>query len=108
MIKNIISGVVALFFVLFSLTAFCDRIVISGKPALLNLHPGYFTFPSSYTDSHLGYHYVTLTGINRVCYLKTQPDLSALDMVQIVIEENGVKLPWNCYQYNSRFFEIDY
>jgi hypothetical protein len=108
MIKNTVAGVVALFLVLFSMTAFCDRIVISGKPVVLDLHVGYFTFPSSYTDSNLGYHYVSLTGINRVCYLTIQRDLNTLDMVQIVIEENGVKLPWNCYQYNSRFFEMDY
>lgn len=108
MIKHKIAILVTLFFVIFSQTVFSDRILITGKPVVLELHPGYFTFPSDYTDNNMGYHYVTLTGTNRVCYLKAQPELSHLDMVQIVIEEKGLKLPWNCYQFNPNYFEIDY
>jgi len=100
--------ILALLLTLISLPAFSDRILITGKPVTLQLHPGYFTFPRMYTDRNLGYYFVTITGTNRVCYLKPQPQLAGLDTIQIVIDKNGLKLPYNCYQYNPNVFELDY
>ena len=100
--------ILALFLALIGFSAFCERILITGKPVTLQLHPGYFTFPLMYTDRNLGYYFVTITGTNRVCYLKPQPQLAGLDAIQIIIEKNGLKLPWNCYQESPNFFELDY
>lgn len=91
-----------------SLPVHSEKIVITGKPAILQLHPGYFTFPKTYTDMNTGFDFVTITGTNRVCFLRKQPALAKLDTIQIVIEKNGLKLPWNCYQYNSMYFKSDF
>lgn len=106
--KYIGRSILAFFLVIASLPAFSEKILITGKPVVLELHPGYFTFPRMYTDRNLGYYFVTITGTNRVCYLRPQPELASLDTIQIVIEKKGLKLPWNCYQYNPRFFETAY
>lgn len=106
--KPIITMIKVFIFLLISFPAFSERILITGKPVVLELHPGYFTFPKTFTDSDMGYYYVTISGTNRVCYLRKQPQLSKLDTIQIVLEKNGLKLPWNCYQFNSQYFEIDY
>ncbi len=108
MVKHIIASTLALFLIAASLPAFSDKILITGKPVALELHPGYFTFPRMYTDRNLGYYFVTIIGTNRVCYLKPQPELAKLDTIQIVIEKKGLKLPWNCYQFNTNFFQIAY
>lgn len=96
------------FFLAVSFPVYSERIVITGKPVTLELHPGYFTFPKTYTDRNMGYYFVTISGTNRVCYLKKQSELSRLDTIQIVIEKNKLQLPWTCYQYNSVYFESDY
>jgi hypothetical protein len=96
------------FLLVVSLPVYSERIVITGKPVTLQLHPGYFTFPETYTDRNLGYYFVTISGTNRVCYLAKQPRLSKLDTIQIVIEKNELQLPWTCYQYNRLYFEGDY
>lgn len=108
MMKYLIGSVVAFFLITASLPAFSDRILITGKPVVLELHPGYFTFPRMYTDRNLGYYFVKITGTSRVCYLKPQPELASLDTIQIVIEKKGLKLPWNCYQFNLQFFKFAY
>lgn len=97
-----------IFLLVVSLPVYSEKIVITGKPVTLELHPGYFTFPQTYTDRNMGYYFVTIAGINRVCYLKKQPELSRLDTIQIIIEKNKLQLPWTCYQYNSVYFESDY
>ena len=113
MTKSMIMNLVALFLFLVSFTAFADKFVIAGKPVVLNVHPGYFTFPTTYTDIQMGYnskgyYFVTISGVNRVCYLTKKPELMQLDTIKIVIEKDGVKLPWNCYKYDSRFFYINF
>lgn len=113
MTKFITKSLIALFILMTSLAALADRIVIAGKPVLLDVHPGYFTFPNTYTDIYMGfnskgYYFVTISGINRVCYLTKKPELARLDTIKIVIEKSGLKLPWSCYKYDPRFFEIDF
>lgn len=107
--KHIIKGMIALFFILLSYNVLADRMVISGKPAQLQVHEGFFMLPPGYSPPTItNYHYVTFTGTDRVCFLQKQPRFASLDMVQIDIDENGQKLRWNCYQFDPRFFEVDF
>lgn len=95
------------FLVLISFAVFPDRVVIRGKPVIMESHSGYYTFPSSFSTI-ADYRYINLADINRVCYLNQRPELSSLDRLQLVIEEYGKKLLWNCYKFDPRFFKIDY
>ncbi len=101
---------VSLLLILFNVSAFSDRIVLTGKPVKLSLHRDFYTFPAHYRKAHSErhYHFVTIIGIHRVCYLDRKTELASLDMIQIFIKENDKKIKWNCYQYDPRFFEIDY
>lgn len=102
------KGMIAFVLIAASCNAFADRVLLTGKPVELIVHPGYFTFPSSYTPLIDGYRFVMLMGTRRVCYLRKQPELAVLDTVQYVFEEKGKKLTWTCYQYDPKFFEIDF
>jgi hypothetical protein len=111
--KFIMLSFMALFLSVISFQASADKIVITGKPVILDVHPGYFTFPTTYTDIKMvfnsnGYYYVTVSGVDRVCYLTKRPQLSSLDTIKIVIEKNGLRLPWNCYKYNRGFFSKNF
>lgn len=111
--KFIMVSFIALFLSVSSFQASADKIVITGKPVILDVHPGYFTFPTTYTDIKMvynsnGYYYVTVSGVDRVCYLTKKPQLSSLDTIKIVIEKNGLRLPWNCYKYNPSFFSKNF
>ncbi len=113
MTKFIIVSLTAFIFSLFCSVALADRITITGKPVLLDIHPGFFTFPSTYTDilmgyNSKGYYFVTIANVNRVCYLAKKPELEKIDQIKIVIEKSGLKLPWNCYKYDAQFFDANF
>ena len=105
--KNIIVCVIASLLILFSVTASSERILITGKPAALELHEGYFALPKTYT-ARMGYYFVTVMNTERVCYLVKKPELAKLDLVQYVLDVDGEKFPWNFYNYDPIFFEIDF
>lgn len=99
--------IILCFSILYSLSASSERIVIEGRPLGLMPHAGYYTLAQGYREKN-EYYFVNLAGTARVCYLDKKPELVSLDTVQIVVEEQGRKLRWNCYQYDPRFFEVDY
>ncbi len=99
---------VAFLLTLMSLSAFADRVVIAGKPIALVPVQGYFAFPKTYTEKNMGYLFVTISNLNRVCYVAQKPELARLDVIEVLIESKGVKIPWKCYRYDSRYFEIDF
>ena len=93
--------------VLCSLSAFSARMVITGRPVELELHRGFYTVPETYIERK-GYFFITFIATPRVCFLQSKPEYSSLDMVQVIIEDQGQQLRWNCYRYDPRFFEIDF
>jgi hypothetical protein len=105
--KAIIVSTVALLSMLLSLNASADRFLLTGKPAELISNMGFYSFPSTYIAGN-GYHFVRLLGTDRVCFLNKKPEYSSLNMMQITLSDHGQQLPWNCYVYDSRFFEIDF
>ena len=98
---------IVLFLCFYSVSVFADRILVTGKPALLDLHEGFFVLPPTYI-APVGYRFVRFTETNRVCFLNSMPQLARLDMVQITLEEKGQKMKWDCYKYDPNYFELDY
>lgn len=107
MIKVIIGNMLALFLFMYCSIAFSDKISITGRPYVLQYHRDVFTLPPSYT-ARREYLFVSVAGVHRVCYLDKQPELASLDFISIVIEQKDVKMLWNCYRYDPKFFELDY
>lgn len=100
--------IVAIALLFMSVSVFSQKTLITGKPIELEVNQGNYTFPDSYYDRNKGYHYVTFMGTERVCFLKEASNLASLDMVSILIVDNGRTLPWVCYRYNSQYFERDF
>ncbi|GGI89112.1 hypothetical protein GCM10007966_17350 [Legionella impletisoli] len=97
----------ALLFTGFISAAFAHRIVITGKPSELIVHDGYYSLPRSHI-AQPRYHFITFAHLRRVCFIHELPQLHPLPKLVLVIEENGHKVPWNCYLYDPHYFEIDY
>ena len=105
--KRMMITVLVLSSVLLSMTAFADRMVLSGRPTGLLSHPGFYTFPSSYRITP-GYRFIVLNNVRRVCFMNIMPQFSSLDVLPLMFQEQGIQVQWNCYQYDPRFFEIDF
>ncbi|KTC84905.1 hypothetical protein [Legionella brunensis] len=106
--KKITIELFTLFLIAYSLASYAARILITEKAILLEPHGEYYSFPDSYHHNAAGYHFVFVGGVYRVCHLNPQPSLESLDMLRIHIELGEQKFWWNCYAYDSRFFELDF
>ncbi len=95
------------FLIGFSLNSYADKILLTGKPVILIPEANYYRFPSTYSPFN-NYHFVDISGDNRVCFLSAQPRLRALDLLRINIVRDGKKFLWYCYSYNPNFFTINY
>ncbi|MBA3535005.1 MAG: hypothetical protein H0T84_00075 [Tatlockia sp.] len=105
------KGVIIKFFYFFLITlsfnSFADKILLTGRPVVLIPSANYYRFPSTYSP-FTNYHFVNISGDNRVCFLAEQPKLRSLDMLRINIVRDDRKFLWYCYIYNPNFFTIDY
>ncbi|MBA2650880.1 MAG: hypothetical protein H0U73_01220 [Tatlockia sp.] len=84
-----------------------DKILLNGKPVILIPESNYYRFPNSYSP-FFNYHFVNVSGDNRVCFISDQPNLDSLDLLRLFIVRDNKKFLWYCYRYNSNFFTIDY
>ena len=105
--KRMIVAAMLCFNLFLSTAVSADPMVISGKPVELLNHPDFYTFPSSYRVTP-GYRFIVLNKVKRVCFMNRMPQFSSLDMLPLMFEEQGVKIEWKCYQYNPKFFELDF
>lgn len=97
------------FFILFSssFNVFANKILLVGKPVILIPEANYYRFPSTYAP-FTNYHFVNISGDNRVCFLALQPALNALDLLRINIVRDDRKFLWYCYSYDPAYFSMDY
>lgn len=100
-IKNLLS----LLLLGISLSSFADKVMITGNPVVMDQNGNVYSLPANYTSTTT-YHYVTIGGTNRVCYLDKQPDLGNLDMITINVASEGKTVAWDCYAYDASVFEI--
>ncbi len=104
---NVASRLVFLVFIFLNFDSFAAKILLTGKPVILIPHANYYSFPSTYSPFN-NYHFVNISGDNRVCFIAVQPHLKSLDMLRINIVRNEKKFLWYCYSYNPNFFTVDY
>lgn len=106
--KRCFSSLALLLLLAFSLTSIADRVLITNRPIILKPDGGFFRLPQNYTFDLKTYHFVSIAHENRVCYLKPQYKLAALDVTEINLSVFNRLLHWYCYRFDPRFFEIDY
>ena len=76
--KTIVLKMSFLCLMMFSFSSFAEKVIITGAPVVLEQNGEVYTLPSTYTSTTT-YHYVTIGGKNRVCYLDQQPTMASLD-----------------------------
>ena len=75
-------------------------IIIRGQPTALEYRDELYFVPQGYTirpeTTNL---FITMDGVNKVCFLNTQPPGLFEQVSQISILLNGFKTEWNCFPY---------
>ncbi|KTD24056.1 hypothetical protein [Legionella maceachernii] len=105
--KGLLAKLIYLVLMAISFSCFADKILLTGRPVVLMPEADYYTFPNTYVPSH-NFHFVNVSGDNRVCFLNQQPQLTPLDLLRINIVQNNKKFLWYCYRYDPRYFTVDY
>lgn len=103
--KNIILKPLALCFMVFSASAFADKVVINGEPLVLEKRGEIYVVPDTYKVTK-DYQYVVIDGTKRACYLDKRPDFVNLDVVSINVQVGGEKGTWNCYSLDPTYFVV--
>jgi hypothetical protein len=103
--KGLVIATVSACLLATSMASFANKIVITGKPIVLEQRGNIYYLPSGYTDTNTGYYYVTAGTTNSVCYLEKNPAITA-ESSTLTVDVNGKTVTWNCYAYNPEFFEI--
>lgn len=102
--KNFLKRSFVIACLLFSVSAFADKIVISGEPIVVEKKGDVYMVPTTVTTSD--HYYFTVGDKQEVCYEKAQPALAAVDLgvAQFNIGNSNVQL--NCYTYSPDYFEV--
>lgn len=103
--KKLILNISLSVLMVLSFSAFAEKVVITGQPVMLEDHDGVYHLPAGYTTTGT-YHYVTIGGTNRVCYLETQPTLTNLQPMTVNVLVEGKSVAWNCYESDPMYFEV--
>ncbi|MBI2785512.1 MAG: hypothetical protein HYX60_04055 [Legionella longbeachae] len=101
--KSTIQNILILILMLFGLSSFADKISIKGEPAVLARIGDVYYVPSTYVTS-IDYNYVTIENSKKVCYVKPQTNLSALNVRVINVNIKGLRSQWTCYNYDETYF----
>src|SRR5690242_6453728 len=103
--KNLIIKSVFLWVVIFSTSAFAEKIIITGQPITLEKQGDVYVTPQTYKLTP-NYQYVVIDGKERACFLDKRPDLVNLDVVSINVQVGSEKATWNCYSPDPTYFVI--
>ncbi|WP_133131142.1 hypothetical protein [Legionella yabuuchiae] len=100
------KSLIFLSLMLLSVVSFGAKIIVTGEPIILEHRDDLYYPPATFTEPPpTSYTYVTVDGVPRVCYLNPQPALANLDMITINVEVKGTTAVWNCYAYNTNYFQ---
>lgn len=86
--------------------SFAAIIVIRGQPTAMDYRdelyypPQNFSIPPETTNL-----YITMDGINKLCFLNKVPSALLEERSQINIFLNGMKTEWNCFPYTTKILE---
>lgn len=105
--KNIILKSAAVLLAVFSASSFAaDKIIITGKPLLLQKQGDVYMVPQEAKLSQT-YQYANIDGKERACFLDKRPDFVNLDVVTINVKlSDNTNASWNCYSIDPTYFVI--
>jgi len=104
--KNILKTAAVLLAVCSASAFAADKIVITGKPILLEKNGDIYMVPQNAQLSKT-HQYVNVDGKERACFLDKRPDFVNLDVVTINVKlGDSTNASWNCYALDPTFFMI--
>lgn len=106
--KKLTVNIIFLFAIIFNLPVFADKVVVNGAPITLTASINddqVYTLPADYTVQ--SYNYVMLDGEQRICTQTTQPIFADLDVKVITVTQGTDQTSWYCYEYNTKYFQIN-
>ncbi len=93
-----LSKIIGIAILFSSFSAGAVNVKVKGVPVTLIPYKQIYQLPANYNFSNNGYLYVSVGGVNSVCYTQENPSLQTLKMQIITININGQNADWNCYE----------
>lgn len=82
-------------------------IIIKNQPSPLEYRNELYYLPQNFGLSPgTTNFFVTMDGINKVCFLNTARSGTLQQISEISIVINGVKTDWNCFPYETTVIEV--
>ena len=103
--KNMITKMAALLLVVFSASAFAEKITITGQPITLEKQGDIYVTPQTF-KANPNYQWVVVDGKERACFLDKRADLTNVDVVSINVRVGTERAIWNCYAPDPTYFVI--
>lgn len=99
--------IISLLLMLLYMESYAAIIVIKNQPLPLIYREDLYYLPLNFTiapgTTNL---YITMDGINKVCFISTTPAGMLQQVSDINIVINGVKTGWNCFPYKTTIIEV--
>lgn len=103
--KTSFLSIIASSIMLFSMSAFADKVTITGEPIVVQEEAGVYV-PSTTVTMDQDYYYFTVDGTKRVCYRDVQPTLTQLTAQPFSVRIGGETVTLQCYDYNTEYFVV--
>jgi hypothetical protein len=82
-------------------------IVIMGQPSPLEYRGELYYLPQNFVIAQETVSlFITMDGLNKVCFLNTETPLLFEQVSLISILIRGVKTEWNCFPYRTTVYEV--
>lgn len=104
--KSFLASTLALMCLLpgFKVSA-ADRIVITGEPVVVREVQGIHVPTRTLIGMH-DYYYLTIGGVNKICYEEVNPALADLNLGEYRVRLGGQVVVLHCYENDPRYFII--
>ena len=101
------KAIIFFFLISISVVSSGETIIIQGLPTPLEQRGELYYLPPSYVVSpDTTYLFVTMDGINKVCFLNTASAVIYDQISHMNIFINGMKTEWNCFPYITTIMEV--
>lgn len=104
--KGIFLSVASGLLMISSISAFADKITVTGEPIILEQNGDTYSVPAGIKQSDAGYYYVKIGDKVNACYLTTQPALAKLTPENIMVKIQDEKVTWSCYPLDPTYFVV--
>jgi hypothetical protein len=91
----------------FYLESFGAVVIVNNQPLPLEYKNDLYYWPLNLEISPgIKTLYITMDGLNKICFLNTAPPglLEQISEISIIIK--GQKTDWNCFPYTTRYYEV--